>query len=113
MIDSLRDNRSRATRPAVLIAALLDGERLLGATGYGLLMLHLPTKVDDPDMLRRLLDPLCELLEGLRLVFPVHPRTRARIEAAGRGNHRERGLLAMPSPGYLDMLGLMGAACRC
>jgi len=40
----------------------------------------------------------------------VHPRTRARIEAAGLGVSLQSGLLAMPPLGYLDMLGLMGGA---
>jgi len=40
----------------------------------------------------------------------VHPRTRARIEAAGLGVSLQSGLLTMPPLGYLDMLGLMGGA---
>jgi UDP-N-acetylglucosamine 2-epimerase (non-hydrolysing) len=40
----------------------------------------------------------------------MHPRTHARIEALGLGPGLERGLLAMPPLGYLDMLGLMGGA---
>ena len=110
MIDTLRYNQPRATRPADLLAALPGGNRLLDGKGYGLLTLHRPSNVDDPDVLRGLLDVLCELSQELPLVFPVHPRTRARIEAAGLGYGLERGLLAMPPLGYLDMLGLMGGA---
>lgn len=110
MIDTLLYNRPRATRPADLLAALPDWERLLGEKGYGLLTLHRPSNVDEPDVLRRLLDLLCGLSQELPLVFPVHPRTRARIEAAGLGHSLERGLLPMPPLGYLDMLGLMGGA---
>ena len=110
MIDTLRYNRPRATRPADLLAGLPDGERLLGETGYGLLTLHRPSNVDDPEVLRGLLDLLCELSAELPLVFPVHPRTRARIEAARLGASLQSGLLALPPLGYLDMLGLMGGA---
>jgi len=110
MIDTLRYNRPRATRPADLLAMLSSGERLLSANGYGLLTLHRPSNVDDPDVLRGLLELLCELSEELPLVFPVHPRTRARIETAGLGASFERDVLAMPPLGYLDMLGLMGGA---
>jgi len=110
MIDTLRYNRPRATRPADLFAGLPGGDRLLGAAGYGLLTLHRPANVDDPDVLRALLDLLCDLADELPLVFPLHPRTRARIEAAGLGQRLETGLLAMPPLGYLDMLGLMAGA---
>jgi UDP-N-acetylglucosamine 2-epimerase (non-hydrolysing) len=109
MIDTLLYNRPRATRPEDLLAALPGGERLLGENGCGLLTLtHRPSNVDDPDVLRGLLEVLCELSEDLPLVFPVHPRTRARIEAAGLVASLQKGLLAMPPLGYLDMLGLMG-----
>ena len=83
MIDTLRDNRTRATRPADLLAELPDGDRLLGANGYGLLTLQRPSNVDDPDMLRRLLDLLCELSQDLPLVFPVHPEPAAASRQPG------------------------------
>jgi UDP-N-acetylglucosamine 2-epimerase (non-hydrolysing) len=45
--------------------------------------LHRPSNVDDPRMLRGLLSALDEVAQRLRLVFPVHPRTRARLAATG------------------------------
>lgn len=110
MIDTLLYNRPRATRAADLLARLSGGERLLGEKGYGLLTLHRPSNVDEPDVLRRLLMVLRELSEALPLVFPVHPRTRARIEAAGLEGQLGGEMLVLPPLGYLDMLGLMDSA---
>jgi UDP-N-acetylglucosamine 2-epimerase (non-hydrolysing) len=45
------------------------------------------------------------------LVFPVHPRTRSRIEAAGLSATLDRpGIAAIPPLGYLQLLGLMREA---
>ena len=57
-------------------------ERLgLERGGYLLVTAHRAGNVDDDDALERLV----EVLEALPLpaVFPVHPRTRARLEATG------------------------------
>src|SRR5204862_1075708 len=62
--------------------------------------------VDDPDRLRLLV----ELLEGLpgTAIFPLHPRTRARLEAADLLSRLEStpGLVLTPPLGYLDFLTL-------
>ena len=79
-------------------------ERGLQPGAYLLLTAHRAGNVDDPDMLRRLV----ELIEGLpeRVVFPVHPRTRARLEAAGLMD-RLGGVELTPPLGYLDFLELL------
>ena len=75
MIDTLLAARDKAQASTVLSTlGLTDG-------AYGLVTLHRPSNVDDVDALRALLATLDTL--GLRLVFPVHPRTRQRIAAAG------------------------------
>ena len=55
----------------------------LAGRAYGLLTLHRPSNVDDPVVLQALLDTLGEIARELPLVFPVHPRTRARLDQAG------------------------------
>jgi UDP-GlcNAc3NAcA epimerase len=71
---------------------------------YLLVTAHRPGNVDDPARLRRLLD----LLLGLPrpVVFPVHPRTAARLEAAGLRGELDGadGLHAIPPLGYVDLL---------
>src|SRR5687767_2206780 len=49
---------------------------------YGVVTLHRPSNVDSPEQLARLADLLVGAAERLPLVFPVHPRTRPRLDAA-------------------------------
>jgi UDP-N-acetylglucosamine 2-epimerase len=74
--------------------------------GYLLVTAHRAGNVDDPGRLRLLV----ELLEGLpgTAIFPLHPRTRARLEAADLLSRLESapGLVLTPPLGYLDFLTL-------
>ncbi|WP_405189633.1 UDP-N-acetylglucosamine 2-epimerase (non-hydrolyzing) [Streptomyces anulatus] len=61
---------------------LLDG---LGLTpdGYVLATIHRPENTDDPAVLARVLRELARITRTHPVVLPLHPRTRARIGAAG------------------------------
>src|SRR5262249_60150878 len=74
---------------------------------YGLVTLHRPSNVDDVEALQHLLATLDGL--GVRLVFPVHPRTRQRMMAAGITLDPRRWLVCEPL-GYLDFLCLQASA---
>jgi len=50
---------------------------------YLLVTLHRPSLVDDDRLLEETLRQLTALAESLPVVFPVHPRTRARIDRRG------------------------------
>jgi UDP-N-acetylglucosamine 2-epimerase (non-hydrolysing) len=82
------------------------------AHGYVLATLHRPSNVDDAERLARLVDVLSQIGGRLPVVFPVHPRTRARLEAAhvSESSLKERGLLLSQPLGYLDFLQLQDAA---
>ena len=67
---------------------------------YILMTVHRAGNVDDPARLAKVAD-LCAALPG-PVLFPVHPRTRARLEAAGL----EVAAQVMPPLGYLDFLRL-------
>ncbi len=78
---------------------------------YGVLTLHRPSNVDGAIVLERLLRVVAETARRLPIVFPVHPRTRDRLDATGLGAlTRVPGLHATPPLGYLDMLALMDRA---
>jgi UDP-N-acetylglucosamine 2-epimerase (non-hydrolysing) len=78
---------------------------------YTVLTLHRPSNVDDPGTLRSLLGAIRDVSSRLPVVFPMHPRTRAKIEQHGLGPVLETDLLhKLPPLGYLEMLGLMQAA---
>ena len=67
--------------------------------GYVLATAHRAGTVDDPDRLRALV----EVLTGLPLpvVLPLHPRTRARLEAAGLLDRLDDGVRLAPPLGSL------------
>jgi UDP-N-acetylglucosamine 2-epimerase (non-hydrolysing) len=102
MIDSLRANLDRARRESAIRGTLGIGE-----APYGLVTLHRPANVDDPAQLRGILEALEEIARKQPLYFPVHPRTRLRLEAMDAPTAR----LALCEPlGYLDFLNLMAGA---
>ncbi len=103
MIDSLLHALPRARARGV-------PERLaLPPGGYALLTLHRPSNVDDPARLERLLGAVARLSERLPVVFPVHPRTRSRLQAPGTAGLA--GALTLLEPlGYLDFLSLLAGA---
>lgn len=99
MIDSLLEHLEAARARAPWAQFGLE------PTGYGLLTLHRPALVDDLDLLRETVASLVELAEYVPLVFPVHPRTHARL----RGLQID-GIHLTPPLGYLDFVGLESAA---
>ena len=73
---------------------------------YVLVTLHRPALVDGP-LLPATLAALGRLADSFDVVFPVHPRTRARIAQVDGDVLRRRGGLHLLEPlGYLDFLGL-------
>ncbi|MGB5834340.1 MAG: UDP-N-acetylglucosamine 2-epimerase (non-hydrolyzing) [Thiohalocapsa sp.] len=110
MIDTLLANRSQAASPdRVLERAGIDDVRRPSAD-FGLVTLHRPSNVDRPEILSRLIDALATLARELPLVFPVHPRTRGRLEQSGLLQLAAESLVLLPPLDYLDMLGLMAKA---
>jgi len=103
MIDSLDQSRRLWERSDVLERfALTPGE-------YGVVTLHRPSNVDDSATLRGLLKSLGEIGRRLPLVFPVHPRTRQRLEAAEEMSGAE-GLRYVEPLGYLDFISMVAGA---
>jgi UDP-N-acetylglucosamine 2-epimerase (non-hydrolysing) len=105
MVDSLDANIDRARGRHALEAEGLEAKR------FALVTLHRPSNVDDPASLRRLLDILGDVAGELPVVFPVHPRTQARLEdARSAGLHLPARLQLTAPKGYLDFLQLIDAA---
>lgn len=101
MIDTLLRFRGKAAGSPVL-------ERLgLSSGSYAVVTLHRPSNVDNPAQLKPLLECLQSIAADLPVVFPVHPRTRARIESEGLSSN---GILCVPPLGYLDFLRLLSEA---
>jgi UDP-N-acetylglucosamine 2-epimerase (non-hydrolysing) len=106
MIDSLRAQLPRAR--AREVAAGLGVAR--GA--YAVATLHRPSNVDEPAVLRDVLDALVSVAARMPVVFPIHPRTRKNAEAFGLAGALAQ-LRTLEPLGYVDMLSLTDGAAAC
>jgi UDP-N-acetylglucosamine 2-epimerase (non-hydrolysing) len=130
MIDTLRRFEAKAATSRVLERLGLFSPQLAsqpptgekdGVQPYGVITLHRPSNVDDPKILRRLLETFYQLSNQLPLIFPVHPRTAKRMGAMGfprpaplqsfeTQGIRSNGLVFLESLGYLDFSKLLRCA---
>lgn len=106
MIDTLLRHRERAEGSTVL------DELRLPAGEYAAVTLHRPANVDDPECLASLVGVLEEIGRERPVVFPAHPRTRARLEAFDLLDRVEgaSGIRLVEPLGYLDFLKVMASA---
>ena len=106
MIDSLFSQLKRAEESTV--------REDLGVAGkdYATLTLHRPSNVDERETFSRILDALEQISRRVPIIFPVHPRTRARLSEFGFTSLVERAAnLRLIEPlGYLDFLRLYSGA---
>ena len=109
MIDTLLRIRPKAQRP-LLTEVSLDQP-------YGLVTLHRPALVDSAEKLEPMLEALAEAAEEVPLLYPVHPRTRARMAKFGLGGEgeglvrwRDTQLFLCPPVRYLEFLWLLDHA---
>jgi UDP-N-acetylglucosamine 2-epimerase (non-hydrolysing) len=100
MIDSLVRGLAAAEGVNAPAAHGVAGRPYIVAT------LHRPANVDDPATLRELLAALADLGREQPVLFPVHPRTRARSMETGG----EAGLRLLDPLPYLEMLSLVRGA---
>jgi UDP-N-acetylglucosamine 2-epimerase (non-hydrolysing) len=106
MIDSFEMMRDR------IDAATTRADMGLEPGSYGVVTLHRPANVDDPKVLELLVDQLVDAAGSIDLVFPVHPRTRARLSATGQQQRLDQadGLRLAEPMGYVEFMNLVTAA---
>ena len=102
MVDSLLASVDRAMHSTVRDDLDLEAP-------FGLITLHRPALVDDAARLRDVLIALQDIATELRLVFPVHPRTRANLDRFGLSELAACLQLVEPLR-YLDFLRLQADA---
>lgn len=87
-------------------------DRLSLHAPYAVVTLHRPSNVDSKEILSSLVNGLLEISESLPIIFPVHPRTRNRMEEFGITDELlRRGRIRFTEPlGYLDFLSLVKGA---
>ena len=76
---------------------------------YAVLTLHRPSNVDRPEVFAGILTAVATIADRMPVVFPIHPRTRQRVQAFGFEPLLERLLVTEPL-GYIDFLSLTSHA---
>ena len=100
MVDTLLKNLDRARERSTLSdLGVAEGE-------FGLVTMHRPSNVDDPEILFGLVGALNEVSRDIPLVFPIHPRTRQRLDVDALAP----GVTLVPPAGYLDFMALQASA---
>lgn len=102
MIDTLKQHLEKAGQSTIK-------EQLQIQEPYGLVTLHRPSNVDTKETLEPLLQCLHDISQKIRLVFPLHPRTRNNMQRFGilaKLLDNPKIIVAEPL-GYLDFLNLV------
>jgi UDP-N-acetylglucosamine 2-epimerase (non-hydrolysing) len=102
MIDTLVKLLPKATR-------LWENGALhrFGISPFILVTLHRASNVDDPEVLARILRALREIAGQVRVIWPMHPRARRKIQDLGL---QTAGLELLEPLGYLEFLALQSHA---
>jgi len=96
--------RERARRETKILTQLGVEERR-----FALVTCHRAENTDDPDRLAGIVNAIGTIARSLRVVLPLHPRTRKLLEAA-RLTDRLDGVTIAEPLSYLDMIALEQAA---
>lgn len=102
MVDSLRKHHDRA------LAGRPWEPYGLQPASYAILTLHRPSNVDSDVRLKELIGLATRIAQRIPVIFPVHPRTRRRLDDLGQRLPASV-LLADPQP-YVAFLGLMAGS---
>ena len=79
---------------------------------YGVVTLHRPANVDTREALTPLVERLIQAAQNRDLVFPLHPRTKSRMESFGLLDSfsKAKGIHIVEPMGYIPFMSLVSAA---
>jgi len=106
MIDTLLANKEKAEKSDIL-------EKMgLKPKSYAVITLHWPSNVDDMVNLEKIISAFEVIEKDLKLIFPIHPRTRNNIKGTELGRCVEvmKNLILLEPVGYLDFMKLTSNA---
>lgn len=88
----------------------VDGarERYRLTDRFGVVTLHRPSNVDDPETAARIVSALNRVAEIVDLIVPLHPRGEQMLAKVGLGAHPS--VHIVPPLGYLDFMSLVTGA---
>src|SRR5690606_19362976 len=77
---------------------------------YALVTLHRPSNVDEPVMLRQIMQTLNRIGQDLPVLFPIHPRTRNRLAEYDIPIASDTDVRLLEPIGYIEFLALQRKA---
>lgn len=101
MIDSLVNNLHKIDQSQILKTFNID------ASSYILLTLHRPANVDNPESLSKIVSTLNKYAEDHVIIFPLHPRTKSKMDMFGLSGTLSPNILLCEPLGYIDFLCLI------
>jgi len=103
MIDSLIRHQKKAE-----LSDIFDKLTMSQDESYALVTLHRPSNVDECDGLKMLLTSLIEIGKHIKIIFPMHPRTKKNIQNFGLSNYvnSSKNIIFTEPLGYFDFLKL-------
>jgi|TARA_B100001964_G_C14187550_1_gene579402 UDP-N-acetylglucosamine 2-epimerase (non-hydrolysing) len=103
MIDTLLNHKEKAENSKILKKLGLE------KNNYSVLTLHRPSNVDTKVGFENIISILDGVQSKIKIVFPVHPRTRKNIQSFDLNNKMKsmKNLILTGPLGYLDFLHLM------
>lgn len=106
MIDTLFKQKKKAAGSSILKRLGLKNKE------YAALTLHRPSNVDRKDKLLKILSALDEIQKDIKIVFPMHLRTRKMIRKFGLAGRLKgmKNLIVTPPLGYLDFLKVLSGS---
>ena len=108
MIDSLIQFQNKAKESDILLRITADSGKEVTKQNYSLITLHRPSNVDSKEGLITILNAFEEISKHIKLVFPIHPRTKKQIKEFNLQDKVDKmeNLLLVPPVGYYDFLNL-------
>jgi len=113
MIDSLHQSR------LVWESSKIRDDMGLRHRDYGVVTLHRPSNVDNPNSLREIMGALAEVAKNIPIIFPVHPRTRKQLDCMNgtaptlrlrSGTIECEGIYGLEPLGYHEFMALVAGA---
>lgn len=76
----------------------------LGDVPYVLVTIHRAENTDDVNNIKMIVDGISRVSKDIKVVFPIHPRTKKTLENIGNLEQFSKDVLIINPVGYLDML---------
>jgi len=100
------------SRLTTAVSGLATSDSRLSTSDYIVMTMHRPANVDTEKGLQSILELIELSSQDTKIIFPIHPRTRAHMEKFGLANRLDqaKNLILTEPLGYLEFIQLMSNA---